>query len=552
MAAHTSLPPSYPAEMREWFECYTPNSTNKLGHDAVLYLAEDGVRHLTAIAYSIYRAGSFSEAVENRVGHKLTFGQRLDLLEASLNATQLWDVGGLRSALPATGRLAVARTHLKTLENARTVGPVVSAMEDTPAPELDWWKAWRVVVDYRNQTLGHPSPRIVGAKGFYEALTPVVAAAVSELLWNDAIARVVERFRVARFDQLDQQERYYVQTRDLAGYPIRQALRGSESAEFKRDELLIIEVAENAPVRFLAPYAEPEKAEPPRTRYPEPLTEPSIPEGDQVAEMSPAERRDYFVGDRASGGEPQPPASVSEGQPTVVTAAVATYLAQEMIEVQPGTFIAAGQGREHEIELTRLFAIGRYPVTQTLYEAVTGKRRGHFVGGNLPVESISWIDAVEFCNAVSQIAGLPSVYRVTAAAVIADLGAAGVRLPTEAEWEYACGGGHTAEPYGLLSAAAWYRDNADGRTHEVGTLEPNGLGVHDMLGNVWEWCGDWFRKDYPFEAARDPSGPARGMERVLHGGSWIDEARYISPHARERRNPSYLDETCGFRVTMTV
>jgi hypothetical protein len=233
------LPASYPPEMDEWFACFRPNVHNKLGHDALLYLAEEGIRRLTTVAYSVYRGtyavNSPDAEIDKRVGRALTFGQWPPLLQACLKSTGLWDPSSI-SSLTDCSRLAVARGHLKELVDARSVDPIVRALEQRDNwPSLDWWRAWQVVVDYRNLTLGHPGPRVVGATRFYEAMTPVVAAAVAELLWSPSMIEIFSRFPIARFEQLDQHDRYFIQVRNQNGYDVRQTLVGPEGATLGRD-----------------------------------------------------------------------------------------------------------------------------------------------------------------------------------------------------------------------------------------------------------------------------------------------------------------------------
>jgi formylglycine-generating enzyme required for sulfatase activity len=160
-----------------------------------------------------------------------------------------------------------------------------------------------------------------------------------------------------------------------------------------------------------------------------------------------------------------------------------------------------------KVTLTKGFWIGQTEVTQAAYQKVIGSNPSHVKGKKLPVESVSWTDAARYCAA------------------------AGMRLPTEAEWEYAARGGAKEARYGDLDAIAWYSKNSGGRAHEVGTKKANGFGLYDMLGNVWEWTADWW--DYYQGAATvDSTGPRWGLSRVVRGGSWD----YSSVRASEREN----------------
>lgn len=182
------------------------------------------------------------------------------------------------------------------------------------------------------------------------------------------------------------------------------------------------------------------------------------------------------------------------------------------------------------------FSLGATAVTQEQYAAVTGSRPAAARGDRLPVESVSWWDAVSFCNLLSRQAGLSEAYRIRDGDIAFDASTDGYRLPTEAEWEYACRAGTAGPRYGNLEDIGWYRGNSDGRIHEVGQKPANSWGLHDMLGNVWEWCWDF-------------SDPARyGTYRILRGGGWFDE--HWSCRASVRRNsfPGHRIDDVGFRI----
>src|SRR5262249_25959755 len=133
----------------------------------------------------------------------------------------------------------------------------------------------------------------------------------------------------------------------------------------------------------------------------------------------------------------------------------------------------------HRVVITRAFEIGKYLVTQQEYSVIAGKNPSYFRGDNLPVDSVSWEDARKFCEAFN---GMQDGHRY--------------RLPTEAEWEYAARGRNNSAQYGVLDEVAWSRTNSDGRTHPVGAKRPNGFGMYDTLGNLWEWVQDWYGLDY--------------------------------------------------------
>ena len=230
----------------------------------------------------------------------------------------------------------------------------------------------------------------------------------------------------------------------------------------------------------------------------------------------------------------------------------------KLVLIPKGTFMMGSpeseQGRnenetQHEVTISKDYYLGVYEVTQAQYEKVMGKNLSLFQGakvGNenadLPVENVSWDEAVKFCKKLSALPEEKKAGRV-------------YRLPTEAEWEYACrAGSKTAYSFddeeGLLPEYGWFRRNSSRRTHTVGLLEPNAWGLHDMHGNVWEWCSDWY-EEYPKGAVSDPTGPKEGSYRVLRGGCWNDEAAYCRSAFRYRFDPSYRSYSLGFRVALS-
>jgi len=199
----------------------------------------------------------------------------------------------------------------------------------------------------------------------------------------------------------------------------------------------------------------------------------------------------------------------------------------------------------HEVTLTKPWYMGKYEVTQEQYQQVTGTNPSHFKGANLPVGTVSWDNATEFCKAVTRPSGsrLDPEDRVT------------VRLPTEAEWEYACRAGTTTTYYtgdteADLRRAAWYSANSNNTTHPVGQKEPNPFRLYDMHGNALEWCLEY--EHYSPAAAVDPQGPIRRHFSVLRGGSWHGSARDCRSAYRIGGDPGYRDSSFGFRVVVEV
>ncbi len=182
------------------------------------------------------------------------------------------------------------------------------------------------------------------------------------------------------------------------------------------------------------------------------------------------------------------------------------------------------------------FSLGKYQVTQGLYLEVTQKAPSSFRGSRKPVEEVSWSDATTFCNLLSKKLGLKEVYVIEGEAVILDSRADGYRLPTDAEWEYACRAGTRDVRHGELEDIAWYRENSGGTTHDVGLKDPNGWGLYDMLGNVWEWCWDVYDEE------------VYGPYRIFRGGGWSDLERGCLASNRRRSHPTFAIDDLGFRI----
>jgi formylglycine-generating enzyme required for sulfatase activity len=227
--------------------------------------------------------------------------------------------------------------------------------------------------------------------------------------------------------------------------------------------------------------------------------------------------------------------------------------------VRGGTFqmgtASGGSSDERPVHsvTVKSFYMGKYEVTQKEWVEVMGSNPSRWKGDNLPVETVSWHDAIEYCNKRSLREGLSPAYRGSGDFVSCDLSASGYRLPTEAEWEYAAKGGDktylTTEYSGSnnVESVGWYNGNSGGGTHPVGTKLPNDLGIYDMSGNVWEWCWDWYGS-YSSSSQTDPTGAASGSNRVLRGGGWIGSAGYLRSAARDNDTPSYWGNGSGFRL----
>jgi formylglycine-generating enzyme required for sulfatase activity len=219
------------------------------------------------------------------------------------------------------------------------------------------------------------------------------------------------------------------------------------------------------------------------------------------------------------------------------------------------------EGPQTQVTISRGFWMGKYEVSQGDYRSVVGINPSYFNGDRsgppwydqdygidltLPVEQVSWMDATNYC-------ALRSTQERAAGLIPTNLV---YRLPTEAEWEYACRARTTTrfyygdDPgYTNLENYAWYGD-AFGATQPVGQLLPNAWGLYDMAGNVWEWCRDWYFRSYPGGTLTDPQGPATGTARVWRGGSWYQIGRYCRSAYRLSHFPDYSYNGLGFRVVL--
>lgn len=231
----------------------------------------------------------------------------------------------------------------------------------------------------------------------------------------------------------------------------------------------------------------------------------------------------------------------------------------EMVYVEGGTFQMGSDEKiaeqdevpVHEVTLSSYY-IGKFEVTQQLWQYIMENNPSHFKGIIRPVTNVSWNSCILFCNALSRKAGLEECYYVDGDSYRMDIDRNGYRLPTEAEWEFASIGGTKSKGYKFSGSTiskkvVWFRTNSGFVTHPVGKLAPNELGIYDMSGNVWEWCWDWYAT-YTSEPQVDPTGPKTGVLRVDRGGSFYDFARWCRPFKRDFNAPTDIDVNIGLRL----
>jgi len=227
----------------------------------------------------------------------------------------------------------------------------------------------------------------------------------------------------------------------------------------------------------------------------------------------------------------------------------------QMVLLPGGTFT---MGDENEIDATphevtvSAFYIDTNLVTQKQYEKLMGDNPSRWKANTNPVEQMRWSDGVRYCNARSESEGLQACYDLDTWKC--NFAANGYRLPTEAEWEYACRAGTTTAYFfgddaSKLKAYAWFEDNSGGKPRPVGRKPANPWGLYDMHGNLWEWCNDFYKVDYYQESPKEnPRGPETGETKVLRGGAWKFSAESCSSAYRYNENPGYADVCFGYDI----
>ena len=250
----------------------------------------------------------------------------------------------------------------------------------------------------------------------------------------------------------------------------------------------------------------------------------------------------------AAKGGPEAPNANAGGSPGLaktLSVELGGNIKMDLALIPAGSFMMgsekdADERPAHKVTITKPFYMGVYEVTQAQWKPLMGENPSSFKGDALPVEGVSWEDCREFLAKLKEKLAKGST----------------CRLPTEAEWEYACrAGAQTAYGFGdgegALGEYAWYDRNSKRKTHSVGRKNPNAWGLFDMHGNVWEWCQDWYDDKYYVKSpGEDPEGPSSGDTRVLRGGSWNYNPDSMRCSSRNRRSPSYHHLSNGFRVVV--
>lgn len=231
----------------------------------------------------------------------------------------------------------------------------------------------------------------------------------------------------------------------------------------------------------------------------------------------------------------------------------------QMVLIKGGTFemgadnVPNDEEPVHDVTVSS-FYIGKYEVTQEEWKTVMGDNTSHFKGDNLPVEKVSWYQAIEYCNKRSKMEGRTPCYSGAGDDIACNFEADGYRLPSETEWEFAAIGGNKSKGYrysggNIALEVGWFEENSSYRTHPVGQKKPNELGIYDMSGNIWEWCFEWYGADYYKNSpAIDPRGPEKGKQRAYRGGGICGRDYFTRTRARYSLPAKYQHSDMGLRV----
>ncbi|SFA71068.1 Formylglycine-generating enzyme, required for sulfatase activity, contains SUMF1/FGE domain [Flavobacterium swingsii] len=246
----------------------------------------------------------------------------------------------------------------------------------------------------------------------------------------------------------------------------------------------------------------------------------------------------------------------------------------QMVKVEGGKFLMGSpdenkiaendEQKQHEVTVGN-FEINKLEVSVWEWKQYCKKTKKKMpakqvwgINDNYPITNITWNEAIAYCNWLSKQDGYKPAYTVVGPNIICDFTANGYRLPTEAEWEYAAKGGKKSKNNifsgsNISNDIAWQQNNSDKKPHAVGTKLANELGIYDMSGNVWEWCYDWYNKDYyKSEDGNNPTGPIRGEKKSVRGGSWDSKESYLRTSNRISTTPNRTYEFYGFRLARTA
>jgi formylglycine-generating enzyme required for sulfatase activity len=222
--------------------------------------------------------------------------------------------------------------------------------------------------------------------------------------------------------------------------------------------------------------------------------------------------------------------------------AIAREITTQMVMVDAGEIALKDEGKDLRWAINlQPFRISKFVVTRAQYDLLVRGLVVETEESQKPVVEVSWQEATQFCNLLSRQAGLAECYSWDATGVIAcDWNSSGYRLPSEAEWEFACRAGSSDVRYGELDDIAWYNGNSSSQLHEVGLKQPNNFGLYDTIGNVWEWCWDIYDSE------------VYGEYRVFRGGGFSDPPRGCRASCRRKSHPTFRIDDLSFRLEQTI
>jgi formylglycine-generating enzyme required for sulfatase activity len=223
-------------------------------------------------------------------------------------------------------------------------------------------------------------------------------------------------------------------------------------------------------------------------------------------------------------------------------AATVRQIASDMVGIHAGQISLKDEGSKVRWTVRlQPFKISQFVVTQVHYNLLVQDLIAPAEDSRKPVVEVSWLDATRFCNLISRKSGLSECYLLDATGeVLCDWEANGYRLPSEAEWEFACRAGSSEVRYGELNEIAWFHDNSGSQLHPVGLKTPNAWGLYDTIGNVWEWCWDIYDAN------------VYGPYRVFRGGGWSDQPRACRASCRRKSHPTFRVDDLGFRLAQSI
>lgn len=550
---------TYPVVLRRSYRSVLEATNDVLRHKLLLRLADAGLRVVASVALTEAAGAGPGVVLAERATRPRSpsMGKLIDVVRACVQrgSEVAPTEAEMFEPLPASGRLGLAMSAIQDsieLRAGNIERLIIDKLRQVP-PTTDWLEAWGLIVKYRNRAEGHPDSYDwpIDHDDYFRLFTPILEEAVTELLLTPHLRRVFSTFILADLRRVDFDNGAFVHTFlcDDHGVPVTTAivldrsLGPARHADGTRAPTFVLMKCSRDAYQFVAPLCD-VAAENTHGTDQVPMNSKS---NDAAGPIGSARQETVEEAAGIVVAPEQMSAMTFDGVPVVEGVPESDPL---FAIVEPGKFVAnPGTRASIEVRLRHRLVVARYPVRQSEYFEIAGARPSRHQGDSMPVDSISWYDAVSFCNQRSARDNLVPVYHIEGRRVDTDFSASGYRLLTEAEWEYCCRAGEVAEPDSAqLKTVAWFVTYSDATTHEAGSLDPNGFGLYDMRGNVREWCNDWYSGKYP-SGPVDPSGPIDGIEKVIRGGSAIDLHQCLSASYRQHRaDPKTCNEFLGFRI----